>query len=163
MPERDALFLSIHPQHARDIAMGLKRVELRRVKPRALVGDPAVIYSTSPVKAVIAFARVKFIETETPELIWRWHARSVGRVYQDDFNDYFHGARQAVAIGLHHVESLFHPIPLDALRDMWPNFQPPQSFRYMPMPELRVRAAIVAGNASQLNDRKRRIEKCYSV
>ena len=45
------LLLSIHQNHAENIFLGNKRVELRKTKPKIINGDRVFLYVSSPVKA----------------------------------------------------------------------------------------------------------------
>jgi predicted transcriptional regulator len=52
------LLVSLHPRHASNILSGEKTVELRRRFPeRHMRGALALIYSTSPVQAIVGVAR----------------------------------------------------------------------------------------------------------
>ena len=46
----NTLLISIHPEYAKKIFEGTKRVELRRIQPKIFEDDLVVVYVTSPVK-----------------------------------------------------------------------------------------------------------------
>lgn len=127
---RGALFLSIRPQHAERILKGIKTVELRRVCPSIAKGDKIVLYISSPAKEVRAIFIVERISCDNPDRLWNKVKDKAG-VTRNEFKNYFSGAKAAVAIYIREVKELPIPITLSALRQLWPNFIPPQSYRYV--------------------------------
>ena len=56
------LLVSLHPRHASNILSGEKTVELRRRFPEQHIrGALALIYSTTPVQAIVGVARIKHV------------------------------------------------------------------------------------------------------
>jgi predicted transcriptional regulator len=125
-----ALFLSIRPKYAERILRGIKTVELRRVCPVVSEGDIIVLYISSPTKEVRAIFIVERICCDKPDRLWREIKDKAG-VTRNEFEDYFNGAKAGVAIHIKDVQELSFPITLSALRKLWPNFRPPQSYRYV--------------------------------
>lgn len=132
---RHALFLSVRPTYARRILQGKKTVELRRVRPRISEGALLLLYVSSPVKAVQGISVVERITAAQPDALWRQVAHNVG-VTRSEFDDYFEGARMAIAIHLGAVQALSPAITLSDLRGLWPGFCPPQSYQYFTRAEL---------------------------
>ncbi len=126
----DALFLSLRPSFAELILDGVKRVELRRIRPRAQRGTSVIVYATSPVKAVLGGCTVRSVLTADPDEVWELHG-ALASVERDGFDEYFAGAEQATAIQLSSPWRLARPVSLAALRTSWEGFSPPQSFRYV--------------------------------
>ena len=126
-----ALFLSLRPEYADLILRGTKRVELRRIRPRAVAGTQVVIYAASPVKSVLGGCEVSGVTCGEPDEVWDLHG-ALSAVDREGFDSYFDGAAQAVAIRLRAPWRLARPVPLSALRATWDGFTPPQSFRYVP-------------------------------
>ena len=126
----DALFLSLRPEFAELILNGVKKVELRRVRPRAVPGTSVIVYATSPVKAVLGGCRVRSVTTAHPDEVWELHG-ALASVERDGFDEYFAGAERATAIQLGSPWRLARPVPLSVLRTNWDGFNPPQSFRYV--------------------------------
>jgi predicted transcriptional regulator len=125
-----ALFLSIRPKYAERILRGIKTVELRRVCPAVSEGDKIVLYISSPTKEVRAIFIVERICCDKPDRLWRDIKDKAG-VTRNEFEDYFNGAKAGVAIHIKDVQELSFPITLSTLRKLWPNFRPPQSYRYV--------------------------------
>ncbi len=125
-----ALFLSIRPKYAERIIYGNKTVELRRIRPSISEGDLIVIYMSSPTKEIRAISVVGNIFCAKPDKLWH-EVKDMAGVTRNEFEDYFNGAKVGVAIYIKEVKELSFPIALSSLRKIWPNFRPPQSYRYV--------------------------------
>lgn len=123
------LFLSVRPRFTEAIMAGGKTVELRRSKMQATPGSQVLLYSSSPVKAVVATAVLGRIDAHGPEELWS-RSGAVSAVTKAEFDEYFTGAERAYGLHLHNITSLPSPISLRELRDGL-GVEPPQSFRYL--------------------------------
>ena len=124
------LFLSIHPHFVDKIMVGEKTIELRRQRPRSVVGDWIAVYATTPDRCLRGIVQVKDVRVGDVREIW-CQVRTQAGVTKQEYESYFYGAEKAVGIVLKNPISLEIPMPLDQLRETWPNFQPPQGFRYL--------------------------------
>lgn len=123
------MLLSIRPRHVRDILNGTKTVELRRVRPHVLAGQPVAVYGTAPMAAVVATCRVSAIEASTPSKIkHRYLHRSA--ISGKEFDDYFHGSCRAVAIHLSAITALNNVVTLEELRSRQHSYNPPQTWHF---------------------------------
>jgi len=103
--KRDIL-VSIRPFYAAKILAGQKRVELRRKFPiETATGAMVLIYSSSPVSAVVGFARIKNVLRLPVAKIWREHG-TAACVSKKEFDAYFSGLEYGFAIFLERIESL---------------------------------------------------------
>jgi predicted transcriptional regulator len=127
--EERILLLSIQPRFTAAIISGEKTVELRRSRMQATPGSQVLLYSSSPVKAVVATAVLERIDSNGPEELWSISG-AVTAVTKAEFDEYFAGAKNAYGLHLRNVTSLTEPISLRALRDSL-GVEPPQSFRYL--------------------------------
>lgn len=125
-----ALLLSLRPRFAEAILDGAKRVELRRIRPRAAPGTPVLIYASTPRKALLGGCWVSGVVVAEPDEVWELHGHLTA-VDRAEFDDYFTGAENAVAIQLTNPWTLDEPVELGELRAKWPGFHPPQSYRYI--------------------------------
>ncbi len=123
------LFLSIRPRFTEAIMAGEKTVELRRSRMQATPGSQVLLYSSSPVKAIVATAVLERIDSHGPEELWS-RSGAVSAVTKAEFDQYFAGAARAYGLHLHGITSLPQPISLRELRDAL-GVDPPQSFRYL--------------------------------
>ena len=124
------IVISIQPQYANHIASGSKTVEFRRRFPSDthINGTKIWIYSTAPVKAVIALARVEGVERLSLTKLWKMYGKR-GGVDRHTFNTYFSGVSYGCAISLVKIKRLKNVIDAKHL-GAW-GFTVPQSYRYV--------------------------------
>jgi len=127
---RKALLLSVRPVFVEKLLAGTKTVELRRIRPRVETGQSVLIYGTSPRMALLAHATVHMIEVAEPPMLWERVREAAGLTW-NEYRRYFRGTKQAVGIWLTDVIALDRQLSLYELRERWPWFQPPQSFRFL--------------------------------
>ena len=121
--------LSIRPYYSDKIVTGNKTVELRRRFPVAAPkGTLAYIYSTSPVRAMVACASISQVHKLPLDQLWK-NFNHTASINKSDFYDYFEGLQNGFAIEFSHVQPLSRPLPLEELRERF-SFSPPQSFLY---------------------------------
>ena len=130
-PSSEFLFLSLRPEYAELLLEQVKTVELRRIRPRAQVGTRVLLYAASPQCELVGTCRVAAIGEATPDTIWRLHGGQTG-IGRQAFRTYFHGTAKAIAITVTDAIRFTTPLPLESMRITWLDFQPPQSFRYIP-------------------------------
>ena len=134
VPKRDVVF-SIRPQYSQPIVEGVKTVELRRRFPVDVpVGTIALIYSTSPTRALTGIAEIGGVVKASPSEIWASFEKEAC-IDRKDFDAYFAGVESACAIKLRRARPLRRSLHLAELRERF-NFEPPQSFLYA-KPQLR--------------------------
>ena len=124
------VFISLHPQHADKILNGSKTVEFRRRFPNPdHITDALVwLYSSSPVKAVVAVARVEGVDWLPVRQLWTDY-QTRGGIDWPTFHQYFSGVAHGFAIKLTDITSLGQRIPQSSLRQV--GFHVPQSYRYV--------------------------------
>ncbi|THG40696.1 helix-turn-helix domain-containing protein [Sphingomonas olei] len=133
-PHRDVVF-SIKPEYSRKIASGEKTIELRRRFPMSVpAGTTALIYETSPTRALAGIAEIGEVHRCAPQEIWTTFGERAC-ITRKDFDSYFAGVDRAFAIELRHARRLARPLELSELRERF-SFEPPQSFLYA-TPKLR--------------------------
>ena len=128
-PTRDIL-VSVQPKFVSKILDGAKTVELRRRFPEtAATGALALIYSSSPVRAVVGYARIREVRRLRVDQIWQQHG-SAACVSKKEFDEYFRGLRLGFAIFLEKIK-LFSPQITAADFEQKFGIVPPQSYRYL--------------------------------
>lgn len=100
------------------------------VRPNIPPGAIALIYSASPVCALVDIGAGVAIHVDERERIWHRHGRNTG-ITRSEYDEYFEGSLDAVAIALGAVRRLPQPLALPQLRQGHAWFRPPQSFRYL--------------------------------
>ncbi|MDE0269096.1 MAG: ASCH domain-containing protein [Acidimicrobiaceae bacterium] len=124
------LVLSLKPHFADAVLAGTKTVELRRIRPRIDVPVTALVYASSPVKALVGTCTVQKVESLSLADLWSHHKSQTGVNY-NEFRRYFKGVSVGVGLTLSCAEPLSHRIPLADLRERYRGFRPPQSFAYV--------------------------------
>jgi len=129
MPTKRDLLISIKPRYADMIFDGTKTVELRRQAPKMAAGDQMIIYVSSPRMELAGSAKITGIQSDTPQKMWRKISQISG-ITKAEFDKYFEGATQAVAIEIEEAQKFLKPLALEDLKKKH-GIQPPQSFRYV--------------------------------
>jgi predicted transcriptional regulator len=126
---RDVL-MSIRPLHASKILTGQKTVELRRKFPELTTnGAIALIYSSSPVRAIVGYARIKRVMKLPVPRIWKEHG-AAACISKGEFESYFAGLTYGFAILLEGVRPLKKRVMAKDLELQF-GIVPPQSYRYV--------------------------------
>ncbi|MFD9735734.1 hypothetical protein [Umezawaea sp. NPDC059074] len=123
------LLLSLRPRFADAILDRSKTVELRRTRIAAPAGTQLILYSSTPVMAVVGVATLMDRDVDTPARIWRRYRTKMG-LSRAEFDQYFEGADLATAVVVGNATRLVDAHTLAYLRSQT-GFHPPQSFRYL--------------------------------
>src|ERR1700739_2681673 len=125
-----AVLFSIRPFYVDKILAGQKTVELRRRFPEVgMSGSTAMIYCTSPVKAIVGSAKISDVRKLSLSTLWRSHG-GAACIAKDDFNEYFAGQDHGFAIILTGAKSLQGRFSASDLEAKF-GIVPPQSYRYL--------------------------------
>lgn len=119
-------FMPIKPEYTNLILDGAKQFEFRRTNIRSDLTH-LVIYSSSPVKRIVALAEVDFVESGPPSAVWERTKHAAG-IPRRTFRQYFAGSGAAVAISLKRVVPLASHVRPGEIQE---GFAIPQSFRYV--------------------------------
>lgn len=129
--QRRDFLLSIRPNYAELIVDGQKTVELRRRFPKSVEqGAVALIYCTSPKKAIIGTADIAAVECLPLSKIWSRYGLDA-RIERKDFDSYFEGCEAGYAILLRNAKRFEKQVGASKLRKQF-GFVAPQSFVYLP-------------------------------
>jgi len=124
------LLLSIKPEYVLKLFDGTKKVELRKIKPKLMPGNRVVVYACSPVKAIVGVFEVEKVLEDSPSSLWD-RVKEIAGISKPDFDDYYYTSRKAYAIFLKKTEQYEPPLDLEAIKQQWFNFHPPQSYKYL--------------------------------
>ena len=127
MQDFNAVIISLHPQHANKVLSGEKKIEFRRVWSKKPIST-VVIYSTAPVKKIVAIAKVKKVHSDSPTQLWKLAKIIGGGLSRKRLYDYFYGKKVGYAIEFESVLSRSEHISPSEVID---NFHAPQSFSYV--------------------------------
>ena len=122
------VLLSVKPKYANEIVSGRKKYEFRKSIFKRENIEKMYIYSSSPVKKIIAIVDIDGILSDSPQKLWEQYHEDAG-ISEIEFFDYFKNSDIGYAIKISNV--LEFPIPIDPYIDE--DFRPPQSFYYLPM------------------------------
>jgi type I restriction enzyme, S subunit len=121
------VLLSIKPKYVKSIIEGDKRYEFRKTIFKNREINRIYIYSSSPVKKIVASFVIGDILEDHPSDLWDTVKEYAG-INDQDFFTYFEGKSRAFAIEIQNLRELTDPI--DPYETM-PGFVPPQSYCYM--------------------------------
>ena len=121
------VLLSIKPKYVKSIIEGEKRYEFRKTIFKNREINRIYIYSSSPVKKIVASFVIGDILEDRPSDLWDTVKEYAGIDYLNFFA-YFEGKSRAFAIEIQNLREL--PDPIDPYETM-PRFVPPQSYCYM--------------------------------
>lgn len=122
------ILVSIKPKYAFKILAGSKLVEVRKKFSAKRVGCKAVLYASSPLKALVGEATVNSVTAGSPADIWSQFGASIDCAL-DEFTAYAGSARQLFAIELGDVMPYREPLGLAQLMHLVrEDLTPPQSF-----------------------------------
>lgn len=122
--------LSLKPRFAEAILAGDKTVELRRTAPKIDVPTRALLYATTPVRALLGTCIVTAVQSADLVVLWSEHGSRCALTYSE-FQHYFEGLEVGTALTLAQPQSLSSRVPLQDLRAKPRGFRPPQSFAYV--------------------------------
>jgi predicted transcriptional regulator len=129
-PFKRHVLVSVRPEYASKILDGEKTVELRRRFPASpVIGSVILIYSSSPVSAVVGSAQIKAVRKLPVVQIWTQHGKEAC-ISKKDFDTYFNGLRHGFAILLANAQTLKQQIGIAELQKQF-GIAPPQSYRYV--------------------------------
>jgi len=124
------VLLSIKPKYVEKIKNGIKKYEFRKslcsAKNREKL-DKIFIYSSAPVKKIVARFFVEEILEDHPKSLWN-KCKDVSGIEQVDFFRYFQDKNTGLAIKISDIKFFRKPIEP---KKIIPNFSPPQSFCYV--------------------------------
>ena len=128
-PER-MVVLSLKPRFAEAILVGDKTVESRRTVPKIVVPTLALLYATTPVRALLGTCVVTGVRSAELAVLWREYGSRSDLRYHE-FQQYFKGVDVGAALTLTEARPLGRRIPLQDMRVKLKSFRPPQSFAYL--------------------------------
>lgn len=122
------IVISIKPEFTSLILSGKKTIEMRSKIGKKFTADAnLIIYSSTPIKAIVGMAKIKSIQQVRKDLIISSDLEKVCISYTF-FENYMRNRDFCYLIELKDVISLTNPISLSDLKKL--NFTAPQSFCY---------------------------------
>ena len=119
------ILISINPEHVAKILSGEKKFEYRTKAAKKDV-DSLIIYETTPVKRIVAEAKILEVLEMCPEDLWEKTRKNSG-ISKAFFDEYFQGRSIAYAYRLGEVKVYDNPLELS----FYGIKTAPQSFVYL--------------------------------
>ena len=104
------ILISINPEHVAKILSGEKKYEYRTKAAKRDV-DSLLIYETTPVKRVVAEAKVIEVLELTPQALWA-ETKEYSGITKAFFDEYFSGRDVAYAYRLGKIKIYDNPLEL---------------------------------------------------
>jgi len=130
------LLLSLKPRYADLVFQRLKTAELRKRFIPSLENRDVFVYVSSPERRLRGGFRVGHVWHGTPEEVWN-QVSKIAMVDKRDFDVYYAGQEIAYALQIRSVWEYVNPASLETLRNRFPDFVVPQSWRYVRLEECR--------------------------
>lgn len=119
------ILISINPEHVANIINGTKKYEYRKIAAKQDVSS-IVIYETSPIKRIVAEAKIIDVLVFPPSELWE-ETKDYSGITKEFFDEYFEGREVAYAYKLGKVK--VYKIPKTLLE--YGIKSAPQSFIYL--------------------------------
>lgn len=136
MNETTPLLFSLKPHYADLVFDGLKQAELRRRITTFMENRAVYIYVSSPGQCLRGGFRVEHVWRGSPDEIWN-EVSELASINKREFDDYYAGRTIAYALKITDVWEYVYPVDLATLRERFPRFVVPQSWRYVRPEEYR--------------------------
>jgi type I restriction enzyme S subunit len=128
IPEESTdVILSIKPKYVQSILSGEKRYEFRKAIFKNRTIDRVFIYSSAPVKRIVALFEIGTILEDHPAQLWD-AVREYAGIDDSEFFSYFAGKSRGYAIGISDLQEFDEPIDPKVVIL---GFVPPQSYCYV--------------------------------
>ena len=122
------ILVSIRPKYAHQILSGTKLIEIRKKFSRRWAGCRAVLYASSPQRALVGEATVRSITCGQPRQIWERFHSDIG-CSSEEFDAYVGTSTEVSAIELDDAMPYKEPIGLAQVSHLvQQDLRPPQSF-----------------------------------
>ncbi|MFW8602477.1 ASCH domain-containing protein [Desulfobacterota bacterium M19] len=122
----NVIMISIHPEYAKAIFSGGKKIEFRKLNIPKTV-DHVVLYVTAPEQKIVGYFSIKKIIEDKPSELWRKFSNISGTTL-DFFNKYYNNQKLGLGLLVNQVQILENPFTLDRVGVAT---KPPQSFLYI--------------------------------
>jgi predicted transcriptional regulator len=132
----DDVIFSLRRVFVDGLLSGRKCVELRRRIPSLDNGTRVWLYSKMPDGELLGVGILSEVDADNPRGLWKKYAQCSG-LTEAQFFTYFEGVKKGAALTFETVTRLRRPIPLSELKELEPNFHPPQFFRRVKSDALR--------------------------
>jgi predicted transcriptional regulator len=113
----NGIVMSIQPRYSRQILNGNKRVEIRKKFNKKWKDHKVTIYSSSPSKELLGYAKIEDVVEDNPEVIWSCFSDKLG-CSKSEFDSYTKGENKIFAIVLSEIDKFKQVLPLSYLSNL---------------------------------------------
>ena len=117
--------LSIKPEYSSKILSGSKTMELRHSTLGLKKDDIIMVYESAPKQSLGFWFRIAATEVLPVSEMWRRHSDRLGIDFES-YTTYFNGFEEAAGFHIGEIYVLTPPIPLLKIKELVPDFVPPQ-------------------------------------
>ncbi|MFQ1050654.1 ASCH domain-containing protein [Avibacterium paragallinarum] len=121
------VLLSIKPKYVEKIFSGEKIYEYRKIIPNRKNIKKVIIYSSSPISAIVGEFEIDRILKDTPSKLWK-KTKNYSGISHEFYQKYFNNSTHAYAFKLKNVVKYSQPRKISEFGDF---HSPPQSFFYI--------------------------------
>ena len=147
------ILMSVKPEYVEKILTGSKLVEIRKRFSDRRLGARAVLYASSPQKAIVGEAVVRRITFGSPEEIWEKFGGYIGCSVKD-YRAYVGSAAKISAIEFEDVIPYREPLSLSQMSHLiGDDLTPPQSYKELRLDDENSPWAVAVSVASLLHGR----------
>ena len=122
--------ISIKPEYSSKILSRTKSIELRRSSLGLSKDDVLLVYESSPKQVLGLWFYIAEVETLPVDKMWvKYHAK-LG-INHEEYITYYNGSTEATGFHIGDIYQLETPIPLHTIKELVPDFVPPQSILWI--------------------------------
>jgi predicted transcriptional regulator len=126
----NVVIISIKPEYSSEILSGSKTIELRRSTLGLSRNDIVIVYESAPKQALGFWFRVAKVEVLSIDEMWTTYGNRLG-IDHESYLAYFNDCPQATGLHVGEVHRLNPAIPLARIKEVVPDFMPPQGVLFV--------------------------------
>ena len=135
--------MSIKPEYSSKILSHTKSIELRRSSLGLAKDDIVIVYESAPKQVIGLWFRITDVETLPVMEMWEKYSDKLG-IDRDTYLSYFGDCTEATGLHIGDTFPLDPPIPLGVIRELIPDFVPPQGITWIRDDVLRFKRLVCA-------------------
>lgn len=133
--------ISIKPEYSSKVLSREKSIELRRSSLGLSKNDIVLVYESAPKQVLGFWFYIADVEILPVEDMWVKYHETLGIDYEE-YKEYFAGSRDATGFHIGELYQLRPPISLQTIKNLVPDFTPPQGILWIRDDTLRYRKLL---------------------
>jgi len=135
--------MSIKPEYSSKILSHTKKIELRHSSLGLAKDDIVIVYESAPKQVIGLWFRVMDVETLPVMEMWEKYSDILG-IDRNSYLLYLEGCTEATGLHIGDTFPLNPPISLNSIKELVPDFVPPQSITWIRDNALRFKSLVCA-------------------